>query len=440
MKNYISVNAKYYTSERISRIARHNYRLSNIDYLLEKGEELGKNIDIIYSRSSTQIDLNLNPLDKATIFKKEFEQQEADKRAMQIKKGYHPPKGAKNKDNSIVEMVVALSEEQAKEYINSGVDISVGFDKFAQNIKAVYGFEPLSVSLHLDEGYKDTNGDIKYNIHAHITLHNFDFKTGNTILRKLKKSAFSDMQDLAEKSFQEVGLNFSRGQSKEVTNKKHLERNAYISQQQTLHIQELANAIDIKQDRLKDTNGNMFILEKSIKQLQVQKDTLMSEYEELTAKLLNAKDKVQKIDIEVENTTKWKEELKKDIKKYLSKNTYKTDDNKYQIKNINTMYSDLIGLAEDFSNVELKIQQIDELNQENINLKSKINIYQNDIDTLKKENALIESKLQIELNKKYKLEDTNYAFNSFINDENLSDKFKSYIDSTITHNVEDIGK
>lgn len=52
MKNFISVNAKYYKSSQISKISNHNSRESKIDYLLDEKDRKYDNKEIIYNSKS----------------------------------------------------------------------------------------------------------------------------------------------------------------------------------------------------------------------------------------------------------------------------------------------------------------------------------------------------------------------------------------------------
>lgn len=117
--------------------------------------------------------------------------------------------------------------------------MAIGFDSFAKLIKNTYHLEPLNCSIHFDEGVKDLiTGKIKLNIHAHMTFMNFDFSKAKSVLRKLKKQDFKDMQDLAQEAFQSKGFDFIRGESKDITNIEHLERNDFIINKQ---LEELAS-------------------------------------------------------------------------------------------------------------------------------------------------------------------------------------------------------
>lgn len=242
MRNYISVNAKHYKKKEINRISEHNFRLQRIGYLLQREHIKYENVNIIYANSViNKYENNLTKLGEYSqnlneiynkkqldnILKSQYNLLLKIKEDIQYKnKSY-----AKANESTLVEMVVALSEEQAKAYLESGQDLGKGFDNFTKNLCEKYGFTPLQVSLHLDEGNVE-NGVKKLNIHAHLILFNFNFEKERSVLRTLKKQDYKDLQDLAADSFQEVGLNFIRGESKEITNTKHLERNDFILSKQ----------------------------------------------------------------------------------------------------------------------------------------------------------------------------------------------------------------
>ena len=50
MRNYISVNAKYYKAKELGRIIRHNFRLEKPDYLLSEESIKGENLDMIFNK------------------------------------------------------------------------------------------------------------------------------------------------------------------------------------------------------------------------------------------------------------------------------------------------------------------------------------------------------------------------------------------------------
>lgn len=97
-------------------------------------------------------------------------------------------------------------------------------------IKKEFGLTPMGVHFHVDEG-RTENGEFICNYHAHMTFFNFNFETLEQPLRKMKRNAFSKLQDFAGEAFAPLG--FERGQSKEITGKKHLKKNEYVTQQIT---------------------------------------------------------------------------------------------------------------------------------------------------------------------------------------------------------------
>jgi hypothetical protein len=110
---------------------------------------------------------------------------------------------------------------------------------YAKNIKREYGFEPIAVQLHLDEGHHDSSGKFIRNIHAHISFFNYDFEKKIAPLRHLMAKGknehgrtkkfnenFEKMQDIAAKVF--APLKFKRGVSQSVTGSKHLSKEAFV--------------------------------------------------------------------------------------------------------------------------------------------------------------------------------------------------------------------
>ncbi len=232
MRNYISVNAKYYKMGEIDRISSHNFRQIKVDYLLPKEQIKFKNQNIIFDENFnvSKEDLSLETLDKS--MRNQF------LKLLKLKQDILKKNNAKHRknENELIEMVVALSEEQALNYLENGVDLMQGFKNFAKDIYKKHGLKPLGISLHLDEGNTKDNVT-NLNIHAHLTFFNYHFEKEKSVLRTLQKQDFKEMQDIAANSFQEVNLNFIRGESKELSGKKHLERNDLILAKQKQQIE-----------------------------------------------------------------------------------------------------------------------------------------------------------------------------------------------------------
>lgn len=149
--------------------------------------------------------------------------------------------------NALFEHVVVLSESQY-----SFIEEKVGNEQtkklvinslkcYAKSIKMEFGFEPLSIDLHLDEGHYDLSGHFIRNIHAHLTFFNYDFQKKVAPLRHLMvkgQSAsgrtlqlnpnFEKMQDLVFDSF--CNLGFIRGESKSTTNIKHYSKERFVKE------------------------------------------------------------------------------------------------------------------------------------------------------------------------------------------------------------------
>lgn len=284
-RNKISVNAKYYKGARIERIADHNNRIDRINYLLEKIHHTHKNINIVYNTSGDLVNkkfkftpgnylmqkfennqLNLSNENNSNLLKMEFYRlQQIKEQIQREKKSYTKPN-----ENNIFEMVVALSEEQALDYLNSGIDLMPGFDMYMKDLQDKYGFTPVGVSLHLDEGYINEKGVVKKNIHAHLVCFNYDFEKGKSVLRNLRKKDFQDMQTMAQDSFQKVGLNFVRGNKKTIAGKDHLERNELILENQNKLILENDTTLDIQSKTLENIENNMETLTNHIHNLNLE--------------------------------------------------------------------------------------------------------------------------------------------------------------------------
>lgn len=368
MKNYISVNAKHYKKREINRISEHNFRLQKIGYLLPKAHIKYDNINIIYDNTNiiydNKIDENkLTKLGQYTqnlneVFnKKELDNTLKSQYELLLNKKekiqYKNKSYAKSNESTLVEMVVALSEEQALNYLESGQDLGKGFDNFTKNLCEKYGFTPLQVSLHLDEGYIE-NGIIKNNIHAHLTLFNFDFEKERSVLRTLKKQDYKDLQDLAANSFKEVGFDFQRGASKELSTKEHLERNDFILSKQKQQIEEQIKEINTNKNELK---SQLKLLEKG-----------SEEYNELYSKIgkLQQEEKqLRESKKEIENIKSFKDQSKIELVE-LFKNHIKDS----KVHDSKAFINDIYKLIHKNNNVNFK--ENNDLKQENQDLKDKL--------------------------------------------------------------------
>lgn len=374
MRNYISVNAKHYKKKEINRISEHNFRLQKIGYLLPREHIKYENVNIIYSNNvinKYENDLtklgeysqNLNELYNKkrldNILKSQYQHLLKTKEDIQYKnKSY-----AKSNESTLVEMVVALSEEQAKFYLEDGQDLGKGFDNFTKNLCEKYGFTPLQVSLHLDEGYIE-NGVAKLNIHAHLTLFNFSFEKEKSVLRTLKKQDYKDLQDLAANSFQEVGFNFQRGEGKEITKKEHLETNDFVIQKQK---EQIENLDLILKNLIPDVNKEKKDLKALLNTFNKNSDEYKLVYNLVGSTITLEKElrKYSKLeDFDKENEKELKLLLKNHLDK--AKDFYKLDFDKTKplVDDLNKFLNKISNVDLEFTNTKDKDKKIVELEEQ----------------------------------------------------------------------------
>jgi hypothetical protein len=181
-------------------------------------------------------------------------------------------------------------------------------EKYMEEIKDAYGFEPCGFSLHFDEGHKaDKEGNVKdgLNIHAHLSFVNYDFKQNKARFREIQQKyvskrkvpnmAFVAMQDLAGQVFEPLG--FKRGISKAITGKVHLDKEGFVTEKLADREKELA----IKEIELEEKNteickvkGNLAVANGHLKRN-------LDDHHILTKKIIDLK--TEQIDLEASNKT-----------------------------------------------------------------------------------------------------------------------------------------
>lgn len=204
MSNYISLHAKYYKNTDYKKIFEHDFRVSHVTYKLKSTNY--KNFNYEFEKFD---DLSNR---KAQILKRKNTKEQG-------------------KENTIVEFVCALGREETEKILAQ----KNGYEKLQNALKLTmtkiserYGFTSIFFSFHGDEGYKNGDDNVN-NFHAHLCFYNYNFEKEKSVLRTLKKDDFSKFQDLAAKCFQDYGLDYKRGEKKEIKGKDHLERKYYIS-------------------------------------------------------------------------------------------------------------------------------------------------------------------------------------------------------------------
>lgn len=155
-------------------------------------------------------------------------------------------KKVRSDNNVLFEHVVWLSEQQYKnleeQYGKRRVKAAFlkRLKQYAESVKKEFGFEPLGIDLHFDEGHMDNStGKFIRNIHAHVQFMNYDFTKRRAPLRHLMKKGkdhrgrthqlnpnFELLQTLVYQQFK--GLGFHRGKSKLITGREHLTKEKFV--------------------------------------------------------------------------------------------------------------------------------------------------------------------------------------------------------------------
>ena len=465
-KNYVSVNTKYFKASAIQKIAEHNNRISDIDYLLDEKYHQFENTNYIFKDSScenvggaialdedgssgigTYAD-NLKKMKSTSISHSNFKHstslqkkfQALQKEKTKRLRKYYKYKPNEN-ENEIIESVVSLSEEQALNYLKKGISFDEAIKEYMQQIKKIYGLEPISFQGHFDEGWiekKVIDGEIKstphYNIHFHCQFYNFDFEKDKTVLRNLRKKDWEDMQDIAQASFQKYNLDFVRGESKEITGKEHLERTEYaitkkldeLKELYTLINQEKKQLKELKKQVSKDTNIYK-VLNTNIKSLQQQEKQTRATHKDIQKLLNEKKAEVQIVEETIENHNEWLNETKQGIKAFLKEHLSKNKDSKYEINNMKIFYDEIVDLAIYLTNYDVKIKESQELKATNMILREKIEQLQNTFSLDAKQKDELNSKIEQLILKKDDLEEENYWYKKFIDEQNKQEEYNSFM-------------
>ena len=350
----------------------------------------------------------------------------------------------------LIEFEVGLSEEKAKEYLSLGIDINEGFKQYMNDLKAKFGMNTLQISIHKDEGYIDKDNILHHNIHAHFLVHNYNFETKKAILSNFRKRDYRQLQTLAQKSFNSVGLDFRRGLSKFQTKLKHQKRNDFILHKQnqelkTLQkdllqknqeIKELYTLLNSQKNQLKELrlqfekDSNIYkMLSLNIKNLSLEEQTKREEFRQLDSKIKELKNQIQKEEHIIQDDLDYANEIKTYFKTYLKENTTKSKDNKYYINNINEFYKSLVDNFYNVSNLDLKLEKLEKLKNENSILKShleKVKLDNLSLNEHLKKLDLLNIRVKDLIDSKNTLEEENYNLKSYLKDKNLEEDYRNF--------------
>lgn len=419
MKNiqYISSRTEYGKIGKLDAVEAHNQRLMNVETLLiNKIEEHNKNLSDKdkYFREITEADYKIMKNLSYSFGSKDtqnltesFNEFYNEMEAVYKKQKRHL---YKENGNHIVEQVVALSNEKAMEILKQKDGDKLLLEKFKELAKSVnnkYGFEPVHIDLHLDEGFIKNvknkmgvieNSIIKENIHAHIIFINYDFLKQKTVLRNMKKQNFREMQDLAANVFKDLG--FERGKDKRNSNKTHLKTTAYVEEVQNIESQKFvenkvnSNIEDMEYD-LEDLRSlqtskkelageltELYELKKqyeNIEELKDQENTInitINQYENIIQNLKDSKKDITALNISNEEKKKLHKEKQAEIKKFQGlrrdlKEEIKTLNQSYKtkiedLKTLNEAITDKEKNLKKLENKEEKIKYIETFNKKQL--------------------------------------------------------------------------
>lgn len=146
----------------IENFHRHNFRITKPSYLLPNEFVTLKNHTVLFHDFDTVFD------EQIKIWKEKN------------KKGGRPPQ----KVNCLQEIVINLKAD-------SKIDDLITISNY---IKREYGYIPLEIAIHNDEGFVDKNGKAHYNYHAHI-----DFCTLNNGVQWCQMEHYCDKVEYTKK-------------------------------------------------------------------------------------------------------------------------------------------------------------------------------------------------------------------------------------------------
>lgn len=163
--------------------------------------------------------------------------------------------------------------------------------KVADFIQQKYHIQTCSIALHHDEGYKDKDGTVKYNHHAHICFLTMD--NGISTMRKIRSKELRQMQtDVA----QLLGLERGKENSKttRLDHKQYREKAKELERAELKHNQELAEV----EQKQKQAEAVLQLVKPALQRSVEEKKQLNSTAKRLNNKVLSLKAKKAIIEAE----------------------------------------------------------------------------------------------------------------------------------------------
>ena len=251
--------------------------------------------------------------------------------------------------------------------------------KVADFIQQKYHLQPCSIALHHDEGYKDKDGAVKYNHHAHLCF--LTMEHGISTMRKIRSKELRQMQsEVAELLGMERGKENSK--ATRLDHKQYREKAKELEQKDALYEKEiysLEQALDTAHDRDLETQEELLTLKEQKKIVEAERkkykdeaDHIASEYRSLQAlnKTLHTREELDKALAALR--TQYEDRLAKEAEKIntLNSTVKKLQDKNEELKNAVKVYKNQSNDFLDRYNNELEAHQ--QLQQENKELRTQL--------------------------------------------------------------------
>ena len=152
-----------------------------------------------------------------------------------LRRKNHSRGKAPSLDDNLWEAVINLEEQ------HSIADVK----RVAEHIRQKYKLTPYAVAIHRDEGHKTSNGEIKYNYHAHVMF--YTVSNGLAQMRTVGKKGLSSMQsEVAELLHMQRGQEHSQAKRLDHQQYRAVKRAEDSLKQETAHWKSLYEQAPVK--------------------------------------------------------------------------------------------------------------------------------------------------------------------------------------------------
>ena len=226
----------------------------------------------------------------------------------------------RDEDNVVFGVIVELPFDQVNElrveHPNTWTDDIMKYAiMFSDLMINKFGFEPMSIDLHLDEG-DIRDGKFVEHIHMHINFFNFDFEKLVQPITIMKRHDFTVFQDLASVAFSPLDPNWSKEHFQRYQNyvKEHLVVNGLSRQ----HNQDFDKSKDL-QSRSEALRAKSQQLQRKSYDFETKNQKLQARSEELRASSASSHSKGQEPQAISQDIQAKSQELRAKIAKTKSK-------------------------------------------------------------------------------------------------------------------------